>query len=75
MKTLMTRQAIVFAFMRTALYTKQVAGSTWRLADLDASPEIYHCAAERSAQLFNAGAFGLKTLYIRLQPQIDVGNT
>ena len=41
-----TRQAIVAAFMETTLYAKQATGVTFRLAELDAGPEIYHCAVE-----------------------------
>ena len=39
-----TCEAIMGAFMETTLYAKQVAVVTFRLADLDACPEIYHRA-------------------------------
>jgi hypothetical protein len=66
MGALVTRQAIVIAFMKTALYAKQVTGAALRPAELDAGPEVYHCVVERPAQLFNACVFGLETLYVRL---------
>jgi hypothetical protein len=47
-----TRQAIVVTLMTAALDTKQFAGGTLRLAELNTSTEVYHCAVERSAQLF-----------------------
>lgn len=39
---IVTCQAIVDAFMETTLYAKQVALVTFRLAELDAGPEIDH---------------------------------
>jgi hypothetical protein len=51
---LVTRQAIVVAFMNTALYAKQVTGAALRPAYLDAGLEVYYCAVKRSAQLFDA---------------------
>jgi hypothetical protein len=47
--TIVTCQAIVGAIMETTLYAKQVAIVTFRLAELDAGPEIYHGAIGRSA--------------------------
>ena len=41
---IVTCEAIMGAFMETTLYAKQVAVVTFRLADLDAGPEIYHRA-------------------------------
>ena len=71
---LVTRQAIMVAFVETALYAKQVTGSALRPAELDAGPEVNHCVVERPAQLFNACVLSLKTLYVRLEPLIDVGD-
>jgi hypothetical protein len=65
----------VVAFVKTALGAKQVTASTLRLAELYAGPEVYHCVVERSTQLFDACMLGLETLYVRLQPLVDVGNT
>ena len=48
MNAIVTCQAAVAAFMKPALYAKQVTFGTWRLAELDASPEIYHCAVKCS---------------------------
>ena len=44
--TIMIRQAIVLAFMKTTLHAKQVTVVTFQLAELDAGPEIYHCDVE-----------------------------
>ena len=46
---IMARQAIVFAFMKTTPYAKQVTGVTFRLAELNSGPEYYHLAVEYSA--------------------------
>ena len=48
MNAIVICQAIVVAFMETTLYAKQVAGVAFRLAELNAGPEIYHCAIECS---------------------------
>ena len=45
----MTSQAIVLAFMKTTLYAKQITVVTFRLAELNAGPEIDHYAVEHSA--------------------------
>ncbi len=50
--------------MKTALYAKQVTAGTLRPAELDASPEVYHCAVERAAKLFDACMLGLEALYV-----------
>ena len=71
----MTRQAIVVAFMETALYANQVASCALRPAELDACPEVYYRAVERPAQIFDACMLGLETLYVRLEPFVDMGNT
>jgi hypothetical protein len=42
-------QAIVDAVVKTTSNTKQVTLGTFRLAELDAGPEIYHCTVERPA--------------------------
>jgi hypothetical protein len=68
---IMARQAIVTAFMQTALDAEEVAGSTLRPAKLDAGSEIYDSTVKCSAQLFDAGIPGLESLCIRLQPLID----
>jgi hypothetical protein len=70
-----TRQAIVGAFMKTASNTKQVTLGTFRLAELNAGPEIYHCVVEGSAQLFHARVIGLETLCVRLEPLFNMSNT
>ena len=75
MNALVTRHAVVVAFMKTALYTKQVTGGTLRVAELDAGPEVHHCAIEGSAQLFYAFVLRLETLCIRFQPLFNVSNT
>ena len=75
MNALVTRHAIVAAFMKTAPYTEQVTGGTLRLAELDAGPDIYHCAIKGSTQLFDVCVLGLETLCIRLQPLFNVSNT
>ena len=72
---LVTRQAIVVAFVKTALYAKQVTSATLRLAELNAGPEIDHCVVECSPQIFDACMLGLETLYVRLKPCLDMGNT
>jgi hypothetical protein len=62
---LVTREAIMVAFMETALYAKQVTGSALRPAELNAGPKVYHSAVKRSAEIFDACVFGLETLYVR----------
>ena len=71
---LVTRQAIVVAFMKAALDTKEVAGGTFRPAESNASTEVYHSTVERFAQLFLACILSLETLCVQFQPLIDVGN-
>ena len=66
MNAVVARQAIVVAFMKTALYAKQITVLTFRLAKLDAGPEIYHCAIECSAELFHACVLCLETLCVQL---------
>jgi hypothetical protein len=61
---LVTRQAIVVAFMKTALYTKQVTGSALQPAELDACQEVYYPAVECSAEIFDACVLSLETLYV-----------
>ena len=63
---LVTRQAIVVAFVKTALYAKRITGGALQPAELDSGPEVNHCVVERPAQLFNACMLGLKTLHVRL---------
>ena len=75
MNALVTSQAIMVAFVKTALYAKQITVGTLRLAELDAGPEVYHGVIERSAQLLDACMLSLETLYVRLEPLVDVGNT
>ena len=72
---LVTGQAIVVAFMKTALYAKQVASAALRLAELNTGPEIDHCVIERSPQIFDACMLGLETLNVGLKPCLDMGNT
>jgi hypothetical protein len=72
---LVTRQTIVVAFMKTALYAKQVTGGALRSAQLDACPEVDHRTVERPAQIFDACMLGLETLCVRLEPFVDMGNT
>ena len=43
---IVTRQAVVVAFMKTTPYAKQETGVTLRLAELNAGSEIYHYAVE-----------------------------
>jgi hypothetical protein len=74
MNALVTHQAIVVAFMKKALYAKRITAGALQPAELDASPEVYHCVVERPAQLFHACMLGLETLYVRLQPLIYVGD-
>jgi hypothetical protein len=52
--------------MKTALYTKQITGSTLRPAELDAFREVYYRAVEHSAEIFDACMLSLETLYVRL---------
>ena len=49
MYAFVTRQAIVFAFMETALDANQVASCALRPAELDACPEVYYGTVERPA--------------------------
>jgi hypothetical protein len=49
LNALVTCQTIVVAFMKPALYAKQVTFDTLRLAEPDAGPEIYHCTVDCSA--------------------------
>ena len=71
----MTGQAIVVAFMETALYTNQVTGGALRPAELDACPEVNYGAVERPAQIFDACVLGLEALYVRLEPFVNMSNT
>jgi hypothetical protein len=72
---IVTRQTIVVLFMESALYAKQVACGTLRLAEPDAGTKVYHRAVDCSAQFFNASILGLETLCVRLHPLFDVSNT
>ena len=71
----MTRQAIMLAIMETALYANQIASGALRPAELDACPEVYYGVVERPAQIFDACMLGLETLYVRLEPLVNMGNT
>jgi hypothetical protein len=66
MDALVTRQVIMVAFMKTALYTKQVTGSALRPAELDACQEVYYHAVECSAEIFDGCVLSLEMLYVRL---------
>jgi hypothetical protein len=68
-------QAIVDAVVKTTSNTKQVTLGTFRLAELDAGPEIYHCTVERPAQLFHACVLDLEALCVRPQPLFNMSNT
>jgi hypothetical protein len=57
----MARQAIVSAHMQMAPDAKKLAGTTLRLAKLDAGSKIYDSTIKPSAKLFNAGILGLQS--------------
>ena len=69
----MVSQAVVVVSMQTTTSdANQITRATLRPAEFDAGPQIYDSIAECSAQFFYTCVSTFESLYVRLEPVLNV---